>query len=162
MVRRGCRRRLRGVARRAGGVAWIVSSASCRALEGLGHRELPLRRVGRSRRRCLRRGRGHIRQCGRSSCSIGISIGGVCRRQSRGLSLVAPPGSLSSFARCLVPPRVAVRPLANRCNWLAVASVAVCPAAVDAVDEAAVAAAADPLSAVCALRAVRVRVVCAK
>ena len=79
-----------------------------------------------------------------------------------GDSLVAPSGSSSSCARCRVSLRLAVRPLANRRNWLAVAAVAVCPAAVTADDEAAVAAAADPSPAVCALRAVRVRFVCAK
>ena len=131
MVRRGCRRRRRGVARRAGGVAWIASSASRHALEGLGHRELPLRRVGRSRRRCLRRGRGHIRQSGRSSCSIGISTRGVYRRQSRGLarraigvvvvvrsvSRVTPlggtpvgqPSRLAGRSRRCRPPRVRAR-----------------------------------------------------
>ena len=79
-----------------------------------------------------------------------------------GDSLVVPSGASSSFARCRVSLRLAVRPFANRRNWLAVAAVAAYPAAVAAVDEAAVAAAADLSSAVCALRAVRVRVVCTK
>ena len=72
------------------GVAVVGGGASLGGLavllEGLRHGELPHRRVGRSRRRCLRRGRGHIRQSGRSSRSIGTSTCGVYRRQSRGLA----------------------------------------------------------------------------
>ena len=76
----------RGVRQRSGGVARVVGSASRCALEGLSHRHLPLRRSDRSRRRCLRRGRGHVRQCGRGSGGIVVGAVGVGVGQGRGLA----------------------------------------------------------------------------
>jgi len=82
----GRRDQRRGVRQRSGSVARVVGSASRRALEGLGHRHLPLRRSGRSRRRCLRRGRGHVRQCGRGGGGIVVGTGGVGVGRGRGLA----------------------------------------------------------------------------
>ena len=83
VVRCGRRDQRRGIWKRSGGGAWVVGSASRRALEGLGHRQLPLQQLGRSRRRCLRCGRGRPRQCGRSAGGIMVSAGGVDICQGR-------------------------------------------------------------------------------
>ena len=61
-----------------------------RAGEGLRHCELPHRRVGRSRRRCLRRGRSHIRQCDRSTAASGSALP---------VSIVVKAGTRSSRRR---------------------------------------------------------------
>ena len=83
----GCGRRhqRRGVRRRPGGSAWVIGSASRRALERLGHRQLSLRRSDRSRRRCLRCNRGRSRQCGRGG-GVVVSTGGVDLGQGRGFA----------------------------------------------------------------------------
>ena len=75
-----------GIQRRSGGGAWVVSSASRRALKGLSHRQLPLRRFGRSRRRCLRCGRGRPRQCSRGGGGIVVRTGEVGISQGRGFA----------------------------------------------------------------------------
>ena len=151
----GHRDQLRGVRQRSGGGARVIGSASRCALEGLGHRHLPLRRSDRSRRRCLRRGRGHPRQCGRGGGGIVVGTGGVGASVGVGDSLVAPSGSSSSHWRCRLLCCSVVRSGACRCNWLTVVAVDVCPAAVAAGDVAAVAAAADPPLGVFALRVTR-------
>ena len=81
----GHRDQRRGVRQRSGGGRVIGSASRC-ALEGLGHRQLPLRRFDRSRRRCLRCGRGRPRQCGRSGRGIVVGTGGVDFSQGRGFA----------------------------------------------------------------------------
>ena len=82
----GRRDQRRGILRRSGGGAWVVGSASRCALEGLSHRELPLRRTGRGRRRCLRCGRSRPRQCSQGGGGIVVSTGGVNFGQVRGFA----------------------------------------------------------------------------
>ena len=86
VVDSGDRGRWRGVRQRSSGVAGVVGSASRCAPEGLSHRHLPLRRFDRSRRRCLRRGRGHARQCGWGGGGIVVGTGGVGVGRGQGLA----------------------------------------------------------------------------
>ena len=62
-----------------------VSASRC-ALEGFGHRQLPLRRSDRSRRHCLRCGRGRPRQCSRGGGGIVVGTGEVDIGQGRGFT----------------------------------------------------------------------------
>ena len=99
----GRRDQRRGIRQRSGGGAWVVSSASRCALEGLGHRQLPLRRFDRSRRRCLRCGRGRPRQCSQSGGGIVVGTGGVDISQGRGFARSAVGVVVVVLAASLAP-----------------------------------------------------------